>query len=99
MSTQDLARQEAERKLPASEIARQWWQVASRSADTVFASTWTVPVLILVGICLRVGRYLRYRSLWIDEASIALNVMSRSYRHLVGTLDFDQGAPVGWLVL
>lgn len=99
MSTQDLARQEAERKLPASEIARQWWQVAIRTADAVLVSAWTVPILVGVGILLRIVRYASDRSLWLDESYLALNLSTRSYSDLVGTLDFNQGAPVGFLVL
>lgn len=55
--------------------------------------------LIVFGVVLRVGRYLQDRSLWLDEASLAVNLTSRSYSRLFGTLDFDQGAPYGFLVL
>jgi hypothetical protein len=56
-------------------------------------------VLIAVGLVLRLVRFLHDRSLWLDESTLALNIMSRSYSHLFGALDFDQGAPVGFLVL
>ena len=55
--------------------------------------------LIAVGIAVRLIRFLHYRSLWLDEATLALNVMSRSYSQLMRSLDFAQGAPAGFLVL
>jgi len=58
-----------------------------------------VTILLAIGLVLRIGRYLHDRSLWLDEASLAVNLTSRSYSHLFGTLDFEQGAPVGFLLL
>src|SRR4029079_6991851 len=58
-----------------------------------------VTILLGIGLVLRIGRYLHDRSLWLDEASLAVNLTSRSYSHLFGTLDFEQGAPVGFLLL
>jgi 4-amino-4-deoxy-L-arabinose transferase-like glycosyltransferase len=55
--------------------------------------------LIAIGIVLRLVRFLHYRSLWLDEATLALNVMSRPYSRLVTSLDFAQGAPAGFLAL
>ena len=65
----------------------------------VLASPAVVPAVITVGIVLRVVRFLHDRSLWLDESLLAANLMTRSYTHLFGTLDFDQGAPVGFLML
>jgi predicted membrane-bound mannosyltransferase len=39
----------------------------------------------------------RARSLWLDEATLALNVLDRGFSSLTGELDFNQGAPVGFL--
>jgi hypothetical protein len=73
---------------------------ASRAiANSVVESAYLPWVIVGIGLVLRVGRYLHERSLWLDESQLALNVMSRSYSHLVGALDFDQGAPVGFLML
>ena len=56
-------------------------------------------LLIAFGLVLRIGRYLQDRSLWLDETYLALNLMSRSYSGLTGSLDFEQGAPIGFLAL
>jgi hypothetical protein len=40
-----------------------------------------------------------HRALWLDESALALNITTRSYSHLVGNLNFDQSAPVGYLFL
>src|SRR5438067_470214 len=58
---------------------------------------WSVPVLVLLAVLLRVAQYLANRSLWLDEASLALNVLNRGFSSLTGELDFNQGAPVGFL--
>lgn len=99
MSTQDLAPQAVEHDLTAARRTLSWQEAARRTAGAVLVSSWTVRVLIAVGVLLRLGRYLQHRSLWLDESTLALNLMSRSYSHLFGRLDFDQGAPVGFLAL
>ena len=43
-------------------------------------------------------RYLHNRALWGDEAALALNIMHRSPRELLDPLDFDQAAPVLFLL-
>jgi len=53
--------------------------------------------VVAFGIVLRLIRYLSDRSLRVDEAYLAINLMTRSYRDLLETLDFNQGAPIGFL--
>jgi len=53
--------------------------------------------LILFGIFLRTSQFLFNRSLWRDEAALALNVTHRSFGELLQPLDYHQGAPVGFL--
>ncbi len=53
---------------------------------------------IVLGIILRVSQYLANRSLWSDECSLALNVLHRSLPGLLAPLDYNQGAPLGFLV-
>lgn len=53
--------------------------------------------LILWGIIVRLAQYLINRSLWADEAVLALNIINRNYLQLTETLDYEQGAPIGFL--
>jgi Dolichyl-phosphate-mannose-protein mannosyltransferase len=72
------------------------WRAALADA---LVSTQLHAALIALGIVVRVVRYASDRSLWLDEAYLALNLMNRSYSGLLGTLDFGQGAPAGFLLL
>lgn len=53
--------------------------------------------LVAVGVVLRSVHYAFDRSLWIDESFIALNVLTKPWHSLAGTLDYTQGAPLGFL--
>jgi len=54
-------------------------------------------VIILVGIFLRLRQFLFNRSLWLDEAALALNIINRNYSSLLGLLNDNQAAPIGFL--
>ena len=54
-------------------------------------------LLIASAIVLRLVQFLHHRSLWFDEALLALNILNRSYSSLIKPLDYDQGAPLGFL--
>ena len=54
-------------------------------------------IIIGFGIAIRLVQYLYNRSLWADEAVLALNIVNRSYLELLQPLDYDQGAPIGFL--
>lgn len=60
-----------------------------------------VPVmaglLISFGFALRFYQYLANRSLWLDEALLALNIIDRTFEELLLPLDYNQGAPIGFL--
>lgn len=66
-----------------------------------FVAPWAEPELpmrvlraaLAVGVTLRVLLYLSGRSLWLDEARLALNLAGRSYLDLLRPLDYDQVAP------
>jgi len=52
-----------------------------------------------IGIVVRLAEYLENRSLWLDEALLSLNVIEKPFPGLLGELDYQQGAPVGFLFL
>ena len=59
-----------------------------------------LPYLIIAfGVAMRFIQYLSNRSIWADEAVLALNIVNRSYLELMQPLDYDQGAPIGFLFL
>jgi hypothetical protein len=57
---------------------------------------WTAIVL---GFVARTWALTQRGSLWLDEASLALNVLTRGYGELLRPLDWGQAAPVGFLWL
>ena len=54
-------------------------------------------IIIIFGITVRLIQYISNRSLWADEAVLALNIVNRSYSELTQPLDYDQVAPIGFL--
>jgi hypothetical protein len=62
------------------------------------AALWLV-LFFLLGIELRWMQYWPARSLWHDEAALAVNIVHRSFAGLLEPLDFNQGAPAGFLLI
>ncbi len=62
---------------------------------------WTLLALAVmaVGAAMRLRFYLYNRSMYRDEAALALNLVHRSFAGLLKPLDNHQGAPVGFLLL
>ncbi len=56
-----------------------------------------VWILLALGVALRLRVYLFNRSLWLDEAMLALNIMARPFGRLMEPLEFNQAAPLGFL--
>ena len=55
--------------------------------------------ILFLGFFLRLWLYFINRSLWGDEASLALNLVSRNFRELTQLLDHGQAAPIGFLFI
>ena len=56
-------------------------------------------LLVVGGAVLQLIQFLANRSLWIDEAALALNLIPKSFSALTGHLDYGQMAPIGFLWL
>ena len=57
-----------------------------------------VGSIAALGAMFRIAQYLADRSLWLDEAYLALDILHRSVREFVQPLPFNQGAPLGFLL-
>ena len=68
----------------------------SRSAELFVI---IIAMVFFLGAFLRINRYLQNRSLYIDEAMFALNILERTPVQLVGPLSYDQTSPVGFTLL
>ncbi len=55
--------------------------------------------LFALGILLRLYLYLQNSSLWFDEAGLAINFFTKSYKGLLGGLDYLQAAPAGFCLM
>ena len=76
-------------------VRKQWLQRAVH----FYYSSGLLWIIISVGIILRIVQYLLPRSLYYDEAGIALNIVNRSLTELFKPLDFNQAAPIGFLLI
>ena len=62
-------------------------------------STLLPPVLIVLGVALRLSAFLANRSLSLDEAAMARNLIDRPWGKLLHPLDYAQVAPPGFLIV
>lgn len=58
-----------------------------------------LAVATLGGLALRLKMYWMARSLWLDPAMLALNLIEKTPGQLLGPLDWNQAAPAGFLLL
>jgi hypothetical protein len=71
------------------------WRAHAESWVGWEMAAWAV---IALGAVVRIAEWLDASSLWVDEASLALNITDHSFVGLLGDLDFLQAAPVGFLL-
>ena len=70
-----------------------------RKARSFYYSKKLLYGIICFGVLLHVGQYLFNRSLHVDEAPLALNIIRHSFARLLEPLDYNQGAPLGFLMI
>lgn len=58
-----------------------------------------VIFFIILGLITRLHQFFYNKSLWLDEASLALNIVERDCSQLLQSLDHNQMAPIGFLVI
>jgi hypothetical protein len=57
-----------------------------------------LALILVFGGLLRINEWLSGRSLWLDEAFLALNIVEKGVWDLLGPLDYHQAAPPGFLL-
>ena len=74
---------------------------SARTRYNIFSSRETLITgsILLAGFFFRLRQYLTGRSLWLDEAMLALNIVNRDFGNLFKPLDYDQGAPIGFMLV
>jgi hypothetical protein len=58
-----------------------------------------VALLLVAGVLLSLFQFLYNRSLWFDEAMLALNIINKNAFELLKPLDYDQVAPILFLLI
>jgi Dolichyl-phosphate-mannose-protein mannosyltransferase len=85
--------------LNQEQLVRSHGRRGLRVFDQASTGMLLVAGLVALALVLRLVAYALNPSLSVDEASLALNIMDRSYFDLFRQLDFNQAAPAGFLVV
>lgn len=75
---------------------------SNRLLEAFYKAHWSDKLcwgVIIFGIIVRFIQYLSNRALWIDEISLSINIVERSYIELIAPLWHFQNAPIGFLFL
>ncbi|MFZ1985916.1 MAG: hypothetical protein WAU91_15975, partial [Desulfatitalea sp.] len=56
-------------------------------------------IFLFIGLMVRLRSYLARISFWVDEAALANNLVERSLSQLIGPLDQNQVAPIGFCII
>lgn len=59
----------------------------------------TVKIFVLIGVIIAAFSLIYNRSLWLDEAMLARNIVDKSFFQLLLPLDWNQVAPIGFLLV
>jgi hypothetical protein len=78
---------------------RQIGQKSAQFGRRLYSADRLAWTLIGLGVFLRVAQYSANRSIWLDESGLALNIIQRSLGGLLQPLAYNQGAPLGFLIL
>ncbi len=65
----------------------------------IYLSKWFIFLIIIIGTAARLRQYLFNRSLWSDEAALALNIIRYDYLDLLKPLDYSQAGPPLFLII
>lgn len=71
------------------------WQTGLHRCLHAPATLW---LIVAAGCILQISQLLHHRTLWLDEAMLALNLVHRNFAGLLQPLDDHQGAPLGFLL-
>jgi hypothetical protein len=76
---------------------------SSKTLRTVFRKLTFLQIVLLgciaAGALCAIYQYFYNRSLWLDEAALALNIIDRSFGQLIRPLTYNQVAPIGFLMV
>jgi len=65
----------------------------------ILSHRFIVITLIFTGVTIRLFFYIKNPALWLDEATLSLNIINRDYTDLLKPLDTLQIAPIGFLLI
>lgn len=79
--------------LPLETSPSDHFQVGTRGDAATRRLSYAVWAFVLLGVVVRLGRYLLNFPLWCDEAYVAANFIDRGYADLLAPLEFGQVCP------